>query len=74
MRGSARPEWFRCRFRVFRWRLIDHEFRDEFGGFTLPEEAGDGSAFSFSLAQDSHPARSEPCEPALRLTSAFTVT
>src|SRR3954463_3556355 len=32
MRGSARPEWFRCRFRILRWRLIDHGLRDELGG------------------------------------------
>ncbi|WP_354128725.1 hypothetical protein [Bradyrhizobium sp. i1.15.2] len=45
MRGSARPEWFRCRFRVLRWRLIDHSALDDHrfrGGFALPEEAGDG--------------------------------
>jgi hypothetical protein len=24
-----------------RWRRIAHRFRDEFGGFTPPEEAGD---------------------------------
>jgi len=41
MRGSAQPKWFRCRFRVLRWRRIAHRFRDEFGGFTPPEEAGD---------------------------------
>jgi hypothetical protein len=47
MRGSVGSERFRCRFRILRWRLIDHSalddhrFPDELGGLTLPEEAGD---------------------------------
>src|SRR4051794_11619955 len=56
MRGSVRRVWFRCRFRILRWRLIDHGLRDELGGVTLPEKAGESFRFLVVLFKKiSHP-------------------